>query len=277
MKRGDFSLKPTLRIKSEELKKERREKSTHYFLFTLFTISLLLLTILLTLHILNMTGFVSYIESKAGYITEVSVHYKTNTSIWGGVYGLALRVPEFTQQLSESLVSGNVQRSDVFFDCLKSDAQGGPEIYASTNSTLTISSSTVQPGTAEMVDSFIGCNGEVFCADQTFIRNMTIFAGSTNITNIPSTNTYRYDGKNEIFDVGVLNISGNLAFVAHVNKTIQKGYNPNVIVNYQMLLPTPANTTQTYYFYADDDFNLNAMNFSIGYTRIFYKPSKRRE
>jgi hypothetical protein len=29
------------------------------------------------------------------------------------------------------------------------------------------------------------------------------------------------------------------------------------------------------YFYADDDFNLNALNFTLGYTQIFYKPSKR--
>ncbi len=32
-----------------------------------------------------------------------------------------------------------------------------------------------------------------------------------------------------------------------------------------------------YYFFADDDFNLNAMNFTIGYTQIFYKPSKKGE
>jgi hypothetical protein len=31
------------------------------------------------------------------------------------------------------------------------------------------------------------------------------------------------------------------------------------------------------YKYVDDDFHLNSLNFSIGYTRIFYKPSKRKE
>lgn len=30
-----------------------------------------------------------------------------------------------------------------------------------------------------------------------------------------------------------------------------------------------------FYHYTDDDFHLNAMNFTIGYTQIFYKPSKR--
>jgi len=31
----------------------------------------------------------------------------------------------------------------------------------------------------------------------------------------------------------------------------------------------------SYYYYADDDFHLNAVNFTIGYTQIFYKPSKK--
>lgn len=29
-------------------------------------------------------------------------------------------------------------------------------------------------------------------------------------------------------------------------------------------------------YYSDDDFNLNNLNFSLGYTQIFYKPSKRK-
>jgi hypothetical protein len=32
----------------------------------------------------------------------------------------------------------------------------------------------------------------------------------------------------------------------------------------------------TSYYYVDDDFNINTLNFSLGYTRIFYKPSKRK-
>jgi hypothetical protein len=32
-----------------------------------------------------------------------------------------------------------------------------------------------------------------------------------------------------------------------------------------------------FYFYADDDFNFNSANFTLGYTQIFYKPSKRKE
>jgi hypothetical protein len=32
-----------------------------------------------------------------------------------------------------------------------------------------------------------------------------------------------------------------------------------------------------YYYYVDDNFHLNSLNFSVGYTQIFYKPSKRKE
>lgn len=32
-----------------------------------------------------------------------------------------------------------------------------------------------------------------------------------------------------------------------------------------------------FYHQVDDDFHLNALNFSLGYTQIFYKPSKRKE
>ena len=34
---------------------------------------------------------------------------------------------------------------------------------------------------------------------------------------------------------------------------------------------------ENFYFYIDDGFNLNAANFTLGYTQIFYKPSKRKE
>jgi hypothetical protein len=34
---------------------------------------------------------------------------------------------------------------------------------------------------------------------------------------------------------------------------------------------------KTYYKFEEDDFNLNALNFSLGYTQIFYKPSKKQQ
>ncbi len=240
-----------VRIRREELYKERRENKIYNLLIGFFIITLLIVISLTIFNWSKITGYVNSISSQAGYITSVTIYSKTNTTIWGGLYGLALRVPGFTQQLFEDLNSGTVERTDVFFDCLKTDAQGGPEIYVSTNPSLVISAGTVAAGSVSTVDSYIGCSGEIYCANNTYTNNMTIYVGSTQITGIPSTHTYKFNASNNIFDIGVLNISGSLAFVSHVNASIQKGFNPNALVNYQMLLPTPANTTVNYYFYSD--------------------------
>ncbi|RMD66634.1 DUF87 domain-containing protein, partial [Candidatus Pacearchaeota archaeon] len=238
-------------LAERELKLEWFEKAWLNFLGIFTLASFLLFVFFASLHLAQWTGLVSYVQQQAGYVTELELTQKFPTEIWGGIYGLVLRVPGFTQQLSEDLESGNVQRSDVFFDCIQLDAPGGPEFYASTNPNLSLASATIQPGDPATIDAWINCTGRPYCANNTFTRNMTIYFGDTKIENIPSTYTYKYNGENEIFDVGVLNVSGSLVFVAHVNESIQKGFNPNALVNYQMLLPTPANTTQTYYFYVD--------------------------
>jgi len=36
------------------------------------------------------------------------------------------------------------------------------------------------------------------------------------------------------------------------------------------------NELASFYMYADDDFHVNTSNFTVGYTQIFYKPSKRK-
>ena len=41
--------------------------------------------------------------------------------------------------------------------------------------------------------------------------------------------------------------------------------------------PTTEAELSDKYKYVDDEFHLNSLNFNIGYTRIFYKPSKRKE
>lgn len=56
-----------------------------------------------------------------------------------------------------------------------------------------------------------------------------------------------------------------------INQTVRQDFSSDL-----NNLPS-ANELNTFYYYDDDDFNLNAVNFSIGYTQIFYKPSKRGE
>jgi len=245
-KRGSSALD----IAELELKRLEREKKIHYVLIS-FTFTLVLLSIaLISLEFFDITGFAGYVQSKAGYITELTIDASKDVYIYGGLYGVALRIPGFTQMLYEDVQGGGIERADVFFDCIQNNAPGGPEIYASTNPNLLISSSTVFPGSPHALDLYLNCSGKVYCPSNTFTGNMTIYIGSTPISNIPSAVTFK-NGTQEVFEVGLLDISGNFAYVAKVNSTIQPGYNPLYLVNYQMMIGIPENTTSRFYFYTD--------------------------
>ncbi len=237
-------------IAKKELKKEKIQKIIEFSLLYLALLSSFLLFIFL-LSNLFFTGYASYVSSEGGYITEVILTHSTDTFYWGGIYGLSVRFPEFTEQLYEELSNGEISRKDLFFDCIEEGAEGGTEVYASTFSGLTEAHfSEVEPATSEAIDDFIGCSGEIDCASNTFTQTTSFMIGTTNITDVPSTHTFRYDGTNNIFDLGALNVSGYLVFGTH-RASMQRGYSPNVTVNFQLLLPVPPNTTQTYYFYTD--------------------------
>ena len=116
---------------------------------------------------------------------------------------------------------------------------------------MSVDFATLVTANVDELDSYMGCAGRGDCATATYTHNMSIMLGTTNITGIPATYTYRYDGDNDIFEIGILKDGdGNLVFVTPVS-SVQKGYSENVTVNYQMLLPTPENTELTYYFLTD--------------------------
>lgn len=247
MEKNEVSNSAATKILIRELKKEKREKKIEIFLLFLAILSTSSFVLLFTSHYLA-TGYATYIEGQAGNITEVIIEKTFPTTFWNGIYGLALRVPGFTEQLSKNL-HGEIGRQDLFFDCIDTEAIGGPEVYASTSSTIDFA--TLVPATAAEADAYIGCSGREDCAENTFTETMSIMLGTTNITNIPSTHTFKWDGENEIFDVGMMKDGlGNMVYVSHLS-ALQKGYSPNVTVNYQMLIPTPEATTETYYFFTD--------------------------
>ncbi|MBD3253350.1 DUF87 domain-containing protein, partial [Candidatus Pacearchaeota archaeon] len=234
-------------IVKRELKKEKKEKFVLFSFLFLVLISLSVLLVFLTSKLL-LTGYAPYIDSQAGYVTEINITEYFEVIYWTGIYGLALRVPGYTAQIDEDLDPGEVVEVPLYFDCIQEDAIGGPEIYASTSQTVDFNS--LQPATHQMIDDFTGCSGSGECSADTYIENLSVMVGATNITDVPGTYTLKYTGENDIFDIGALNDSNNLVFFAHL-KTIQKGYSSNATVNYQMILPIPENTTQKYYFFTD--------------------------
>ncbi|MGV8152535.1 MAG: helicase HerA domain-containing protein [Candidatus Nanoarchaeia archaeon] len=236
----------SLDIIKREVKIIKREKlALLFFLFaTIFFICFLGTIILQN----QLTGFATYIEGIAGTIYEIEAELTYPTYYWHGLYGLSLRVSGFTEQLFGDFDSGEISRQDLFFDCLQSGVAGGNEIFASLSPTINFDA--LVPATIASIDAYTGCSGEVHCATNTFKNNMSIMVGSRNISGIPATYTYRYDGNNSEFDLGVLNDSTNLVYVTHL-EGVQRGYNYEKIVNYQLMLPTRPNNTETYYFFSD--------------------------
>jgi hypothetical protein len=105
-------------IVEKEFKKIKSEK---LLVLSLVTILILTLAVLMIIFLTSapMTGFASYVYSKAGYITEIQVTSKIPTNYWHGIYGLALRVPDFTEQLYQDMKSGEIARQDIFLTAYK--------------------------------------------------------------------------------------------------------------------------------------------------------------
>jgi hypothetical protein len=245
-RRGHISER-ALRIANRELKKQKNENLIEFCLLSLALLSTSAIFILLTANLVT-TGFATYVPAKAGYISEINVTMKYQTSYWHGLHGLALRVPGYTDPLFEDVKAGEISSKGLFFNCIQQDAKGGREIYASTSPIIDFN--TLSPATAAQIDAYTGCSGTVDCASNTFKAKMSVMVGEVNITNIPSTHTYRWDGNYGIFDLGVLTDSTNLVYVTHL-EDMQKGYSPNTTVNFQMLLPTRPLSTERYYFFTD--------------------------
>ncbi len=235
-------------IYHSEVKKAKKSFFYRHFFLLLAVIAFMLLIFLFAAKFIGITGWASSVDGHGGELTEINLRASLPVEVWGGLYGFALTVDGVTEQFFEDLESGNLRRADMFFDCIQQDAQGGAEVFASTSQTLDFND--VKPADVSAIDDFIGCSGSTYCANNTFTNTTSIFIGSTEVEDVPFTYTYKFDGSNDVFRVGALNISGKLAFVASVG-VIQQGFSPGTTANFQMLLPTPANTTQRYYFFND--------------------------
>jgi len=192
------------------------------------------------------TGFLTYVPAEAGYITEVVFEaYKEQTKAWQGYYGLGIQVPGFFDPQYATATAGGITRKEIIFNCLPTRY-----IFATTLDNLTEDDFlNMSAATSDMIDEFIGYNGsEVDSGNHTFNENKTFDVGGSSITTI-GTSTYKLDGTGGVFDIGALNLNGNLVFVTKI-ASVQQGFNPET-VNYQMILPVPYNSSVTYHFFED--------------------------
>ena len=240
-------------IAKKEKKKEKRNTTTQKALLLLTIVSTCTLLAVLTAHYI-ITGYALYIESQAGTVTEVTVYREFPTYSWGGVYGLVLTFQSFnsSQLRSVDVTSSEIKPGYPIVDCYNPSGEL-EEIYMSTSETIDFE--TLEPiSSLEEIDDYMGVSHSAeYSASNTFTDTMSITVGTTNITSIPSTITYSWDGNNTIYDIGILKDGfGNVVYVAHhYGATALNGYRPGETINFQALIPTPENTTTTYYFFRD--------------------------
>ena len=123
--RGDRS---TLAIARSELRTERRERFLYTLLLSFSLVMTFLFLLFMTIDVFEPTGRSNAVNASAGSITTLLIEQNLPVDRWVGVYGLALRVDGFSQQLSEEIDAGTIERVDLFFDCMDLEASGGPAL-----------------------------------------------------------------------------------------------------------------------------------------------------
>ncbi len=245
-KRAGAEKKPNTKLDTLLEKKGRRKK---YYLF-LILLSLLLSFAGLVL-IKNYSGFASF-GGEAGYIYEVNLYYEGNADMWSGLYGIALRFDAYPDDWQVALFGAQIKQQIFLFTCLQPGIKH--EIYASLANKTDIDWDTLQPGTADDINTFLGLSStDYFSATNMFTETINISVGPNSYV-IPATYTLVYNSSNTTrYPIGILKDGlGNLVFVSPINDTIDFCYYGGAC-NYQMLLPVRNGSghNETYNFFAD--------------------------
>ncbi len=232
---------------------KNRETYALEYICIIFTV--LILGFIVFSFIPHYLGYATALNAEAGTITEIEIIDKRPTFMWAGLYGIAIRFPGVIEVPSITLTDGDIKRLDAFFDCIEDGVTGGNELFATTASEILWDE--LQPATTDMVDEYLnftyqgGYYNKSDSANNTFTDTMTVFIGTREISNIPATYTFQNNAPSTVFDIGILNDSVNLVFVAHITDSPETPYSGNSSINYQMLLPVPENSTQEFFFFVD--------------------------
>jgi len=188
-------------------------------------------------------------SGQGGYIYQINLRYTEQTQTWAGVYGVAVRVPGYTNIIYYSVTGGSMQEANLLFDCLEPGIEN--EVYASFVPSSSIDWGSVVPATVEDIDTYLEVNtSHVFSASNTFTQSATYEIGTVSYTS-PSTFTFK---EGEVipatFDLGILKDgNGNILIATHI-ANFTTGFNGR-LYNYQMILPVKNGTNPRYYFFTD--------------------------
>ncbi|MCD6464627.1 carboxypeptidase regulatory-like domain-containing protein [Candidatus Woesearchaeota archaeon] len=218
------------------------------------------LTIILTVIVISVAlfsvvkiaQFIGYaiFTGRAGYVYELNLVHKLPATYWSAIYGVAVRVPGYTNLQYYDFCSGTMQEANLLFDCMQPKKQH--EVYASLVPPDQIDWDSVQAVNPSVVDEFMNIQSSSRqSATNTYTETVSLELGSRQI-NAYGTHSYDTNGTRFFATGALVDGNGNLLFFA-LTTNFTRGFN-NRIYNYQMLLPIPNGTNGsclTYYFSTD--------------------------
>ncbi|MBN1377356.1 DUF87 domain-containing protein, partial [Candidatus Woesearchaeota archaeon] len=231
----------------DDLKKGRNYHK-YNIVYTLYIAVMVVLVFISLVFVAKYIGYY-YHAGEAGYIYETNLIIKKPAEMWAGVYGMAVRVPGYTNQQSADIEGNDMVEKNLLFDCLQPDINN--EVYASLTPPDNIDWDTIQEATTDDVDDYLGTGGTgLTAAANTYTQTGSVDVGTTQLSP-PITYTYdQANGSFSGFDTGILkDWSGHLVYFAHI-KNFTHGFDDR-IYNYQIILPVKNNTEETYYFFTD--------------------------
>lgn len=191
---------------------------------------------------------------KAGYIYELELEYSQNPVTWSAVYGFAVPVDGFNNPWNFDFDGGSPlgqnNERNLIFECFQPNIVH--ELYASAVPLSSIDVGSLTAATAADVDAFMSLTSSShMSATKTFTDTYSYSIGANTVV-VPSTYTFKENEEPPVtFNLGILKDSGgNIVMVTEILDNFTSGFNSR-IYNYQMLLPIPNGTTQTYYFWTD--------------------------
>ena len=235
---------------------EKRRKKSWIDNRTVYLLLVLALLIIATFGLIKTTYYIGYavLNASAGTITEIIIDRQECTYAWGGYYGMAIMVFNYSGSLSDipkPCTDDAVVQKHLLFPCMGEDEN---EVYASTKQSDEIFWDSVVAASPEDVDNYLNYTGtEQDSATRVFTENISINLGERTIW-APGTYTRQYGNSNPTtpYNLVILkDVVGTLIFATKTARMGTKGFHEGEDSNYQLILPVKNNTSPMYYFMVD--------------------------
>ncbi|MBT7440555.1 DUF87 domain-containing protein [archaeon] len=220
-------------------------------LMNVLVVLLILISTISLVIIRDYVGMVASHGARGGRITEINVVHQAPATIWNGIFGIAIQAALDTPWYVFAN-NGEVSELNPIYPCFEIDKVH--EIYSTILNETELIWANVTVGNTTMLDNWVGIlSNDTMSATQTFNDTISVELGNVTFSNVPAIYMKEYNEPNSTeFPVGILQYNGTPIMVTLINTDYITGFRPDKLVNYEMMVPVPFNSTNLkYYLYVD--------------------------